>query len=66
MRNKGPDNTFRHGLSLVPMAFLALSEMGIQDLLKACDFELLSYLDNFDNSYPKIIMSVFAQNTVND
>lgn len=46
------------------MALLALSEMGIQDLLKACDFDVLSYLDNFDNSYPKIIMDVFAQNTV--
>lgn len=48
------------------MALWALSEMGIQDLLKACDFDLLSYLDNFDNSCPKIIMAVFAQNTVND
>lgn len=48
------------------MALLALSEMGIQDLLKACDLELRSYLDNFNNSYPKIIMAVFAQNTVND
>lgn len=48
------------------MALLALSEMGVQDLLKAYDFELMSYLDNFDNSYPKIIMDVFAQNTVND
>lgn len=43
-----------------------LTVMGIQKLLKTCDFELLKCLDIFDSSYPKIIMALFALNTEND
>lgn len=44
MRNKCLDNAFWHLLKLVNMPFVILSEMGIQNLLKTCDFELLKYL----------------------
>lgn len=47
-------------VKLVAHGALAPCEMGVQDLLKACVSEL-----QFDSLYPKIIMAVFAQMTVN-